>query len=233
MRLNKQLFIKTFIASVAGCGAAQENSEYHAVAKIMVTRPDTTASAKDLASESLSETQTLMSVPAEALTEFPVSALALANPRQIELLVPTKTWSMDRQTDAIRLTFDDFNLLSVLNMEPVTEDAVSHMPEWLRSLDGKRVRLRGYMYLTFEPEVERFVLLRDNLECCFGPGAKIYDNLLVDMKPGTKAKYVNMKESLEVVGRFRIDLKAERGYIYGLYRIEDATVIKRSSWITR
>jgi hypothetical protein len=168
-----------------------------------------------------------MSVPAEALSELPVWALALANPRQIELLVPTKTWSKDRQNDAIRLTFEDINLLSVLNMEPVTADAVSYMPEWLRSLDGKRVRLRGYMYLTYEPEVERFVLLRDNLECCFGPGAKIHDNLMVDMKPGTKAKYVDMRESLEVVGRFRIDLKAERGYIYGLYRIEDATVIKQ------
>ncbi|MDB5345491.1 MAG: hypothetical protein JWP89_3868 [Schlesneria sp.] len=227
MRLNKHLFIKTFFALASGCGAAQENSEYHAVAKIVVTRSDTTTSTEDQTTESLSETQTLMSVPAEALSELPASALALANPRQIELLVPTKTWSMDRQTDAIRLTFEDFNLLSVLNMDPVTEDAISYMPEWLRSLDGKRVRLRGYMYLTYEPEVERFALLRDNLECCFGPGAKIYDNLMVDMKAGTKAKYVNMKESLEVVGRFRIDLKAERGYIYGLYRIEDATVFKR------
>jgi hypothetical protein len=226
MRLNKHLSIKIFIALASGCGAAQQNSEYHAVSKTLVTRSDTTTSTEEQTAESLSETQTLMSVPAEALSELPASALALANPRQIELLVPTKAWAMDRQNDAIRLTFEDFNLLSVLNMEPVTEDAVSHMPEWLRSLDGKRVRLRGYMYPTYESEVEQFILLRDNLECCFGPGAKIYDNLMVDMKPGTKSKYVNMRESLEVVGRFRIDLKAERGYIYGLYRIEDATVVK-------
>lgn len=227
MRLDKQLCIKTFIALASGCGAAYENSEYHAVTKMIVSHPAAATSTEDRTGESLSETQTLMSVPAEAFSELPVSALALANPRQIELLVPTKTWSIDRQTDAIRLTFDDFNLLSVLNMEPVTEDAVSHMPEWLRSLDGKRVRLRGYMLPTYESEVEQFILLRDNLECCFGPGAKIYDNLLVNMKPGTKAKYVNLRESLEVVGRFRIDLQAERGYILGLYRIEDATVIKR------
>jgi hypothetical protein len=91
MRLNKHLCINIFIALASGCGAAQENSEYHAVTELAITRPDITTSAEDQTVESLSETQTLMSVPAEALSDLPVSALALANPRQVELLVPTKT----------------------------------------------------------------------------------------------------------------------------------------------
>ncbi len=39
--------------------------------------------------------------------------------------------------------FDDIDLLKVLNMDPVTPDAVEKMPSWLRSLDGRRVRFAG------------------------------------------------------------------------------------------
>ncbi len=51
MRMNKHLLLKTFIALASGCGAAQENSEYHAVDKFVVTRLDATASTEDLTSE--------------------------------------------------------------------------------------------------------------------------------------------------------------------------------------
>jgi hypothetical protein len=32
-------------------------------------------------------------------------------------------------------------------------------------------------------------LVRDNLECCFGPGAAIYDCVVVDMRPGKSTSY--------------------------------------------
>jgi hypothetical protein len=158
------------------------------------------------ASARLTENQAMMSVRSEAVLEPPASALEVANPKQIELLVPNKVFLKDRQTSALRLTFDDLNLLKVLNMDPVIPEAVSYMPDWMRSLDGERIRIRGFMLPTFETTVERFVLLRDNKECCFGPGAKIYDNIDVRLKPGTRANYVSIQESLEVVGRLRIHM---------------------------
>ena len=35
----------------------------------------------------------------------------------------------------------------------------------------------------------KFVLVRDNQECCFGQGAALYDCILVDMKQGKTAEY--------------------------------------------
>ena len=32
--------------------------------------------------------------------------------------------------------------------------------------------------------IAQFVLVRDNQECCFGPGAALYDCILVEMQPG-------------------------------------------------
>ena len=35
----------------------------------------------------------------------------------------------------------------------------------------------------------QFVLVRDNLECCFGPGAALFDCILVHMTPGNTAEF--------------------------------------------
>ena len=173
---------------------------------MMSVRPETAANASDAA----------------------VSALEISNPRRVELLVPQKTFSKDRKTGAIRITYDDLNLLTVLNMEPVTDDAVSWMPAWMTSLNGQMVRVRGFMYPPFQAEgLEGFVLLKDNQNCCYGPGAKIYDHILVKMKAGTTARYVPLQESLEVVGRFKIDLESAGDSVFQLYVIEDASMITR------
>ncbi len=161
-------------------------------------------------------------------SDVAVSALEISNPRRVELLVPQKSFSKDRKTGALRITYDDLNLLTVLNMEPVTDDAVSWMPAWMTSLNGQMVRVRGFMLPTFQVEgLEGFALLRDNQVCCYGPGAKIYDHILVKMKEGTTARYVPLQESLDVVGRFKIDLQSAGESVFQLYVIEDAVVISR------
>lgn len=63
----------------------------------------------------------------------------------IKLLIPDKSFRPDPQTGSLRISYDDFDLLKILNMEPVPADAVEHFPDWLRSLDGKKVRVRGFM----------------------------------------------------------------------------------------
>lgn len=219
--------VSTFLAVVVGCADSPPDCEYRAIDQVMTELSTTESVSEAPADTGLIENQAMMSIRADEIVEAPVSALQVANPKQIELLVPSKSFPKDRQTSALRLAFDDINLLTVLNMDPVIPEAVAYMPDWLRSLDGERVRIRGFMYPTFETKVERFTLLRDNKECCYGPGAKIYDSIDVQMKPGTLANYVSDRESLEVVGRFRICMQAEQGYIMGLYVIEDATVMTR------
>lgn len=223
---------------VSGCGQTPQ-PEYRAARELSAKTADPVAStdvvspvaiAEPPADATVVDNSAMMSVRPELaakLLEEPVSALEIAN-RQVELLIPHKTFGRDKKTNSLRITYEDLNLLKVLNMDPVTIDAVSHMPEWLTSLDGQLVRVRGFMDIQYEPEgLDRFVLLRDNKECCYGPGAKIYDHIMVRMKDGTTTDYIPLQESFEVVGRFRIHLEHAKGSIYGLYSIDDAVVLRR------
>ena len=46
------------------------------------------------------------------------------------------------------MSYDDIDLLKVLNMDPVPANAATKMPAWLKGLDGRRIRIRGFMYPT-------------------------------------------------------------------------------------
>ena len=127
---------------------------------------------------------------------------------------------------AVRVSYDDLDLLKVLKMDPVTPDAAEKMPAWLRQLHGKRVRIRGFMYPPFqETGIPKFVLARDNQICCFGRNPKIYDLIEVTMQAGTTTDYIQGRP-FDVVGKFRIELgQLEDGMIFGLYYIDNASVI--------
>lgn len=165
--------------------------------------------------------------PSTADDPNPVDTAA-AKPSQIELLIKEKTFKAEPKTGALRVSFDDLDLLKVLNMEPVVPNAEELMPDWLKGLDGKRVRLRGYMFPTFEAEgIERFVLARDSQLCCFGPNAKVYDLIQVDLKHGLTTNYIPPTRAFDVVGTFHIKLLEEEGKPYGLYMIDQANLIER------
>ena len=160
----------------------------------------------------------------------PVSATSPVNakPRAVELLIPERSFQRDASSRALRVSFDDLDLLKVLNLEPVTEVGVGAMPAWLKGLDGQRIRIRGFMYPTFEAEgIERFVLARDNQICCFGRDPKVYDLVQVDMRSGKTTNYIPATRAFDVIGRFKIEMVAEDGKPYGLYYIEDAEIIDR------
>jgi len=149
-------------------------------------------------------------------------------PRVVELLIPERTFTADSASKALRVSYDDLDLLKVLNLEPVSANAVDLMPGWLKNLNGQRIKIRGFMYPTFESEgIERFVLARDNQICCFGRDPKVYDLVQVDMKSGTTTNYIPATRAFDVVGRFRIEMISEEGKPYGLYFIEDAEVVDR------
>ena len=153
---------------------------------------------------------------------------ASADPRKIEVLIKEKSFRPEPKTGALRVSFDDFDLLKVLNMEPVVANAKDLMPDWLTGLEGKKVRVRGYMYPTFDTEgIERFVLARDNQICCFGRDPKIYDLVQVDMKAGKTTYYIPATRAFDVVGTFQIRPQSEDGKLYGLYVIENAEVIDK------
>ena len=76
----------------------------------------------------------------------------------------------------------------------------------IKKLDGVKVKLRGYILpstLFKETNIYQFVLVRDNQECCFGPGAALFDCVIVEMVPGNTTDFVTRPVTVE--GKFKID----------------------------
>lgn len=145
--------------------------------------------------------------------------------REIKLLIPQKSFDKASADGTLRVSYDDLDLLKVLNMEPVPPDAVEYFPDWLAKLDGKRIRIRGFMYPAFQNTGLRgFVLARDNQICCFGRDPKVYDLVSVRMKEGTTTDYLPNRP-FDVEGTFHIHPDPTADLLFGLYQIDDAKVI--------
>jgi hypothetical protein len=153
-----------------------------------------------------------------------------AAPREIKLLVPEKTFRAVGPEGALRVTYDDLDLLKVLNMEPVTAEAPEHFPRWLTDLEGKRIRLRGYMRPDLVAEgLTGFILARDTQACCFGPNTKPYDIIPTMLRSGMTTDYIHLRP-FDVVGVFHIDVSETRSktgdrIVEYLYFIDDAVMI--------
>jgi hypothetical protein len=182
--------------------------------------PNSSAPAKTLASAPTS------SVPGSStMTAKGPQAGASSDSRKVQVLVPNKTFR--NEGESVRVSYDDIDLLKVLNMDPVLPDPQNYMPAWLKSLDGRRIRIRGFMYPTFQQTgVHAFGLARDNQICCFGRNPKIYDVFDVVLREGTTTNYIPNRP-FDVVGVFHIRPEAEAGKLYRLYEMDDAAVISK------
>ena len=79
----------------------------------------------------------------------------------------------------------------------------------VKKLANRKVKLRGYILpstLFKEKNIEEFVLVRDNQECCFGPGAALFDCVIIKMKPGKTTDFVTRPVTVE--GEFKIDTES-------------------------
>jgi hypothetical protein len=152
--------------------------------------------------------------------------VAPKQPRIVTLLIPNKKFKAEGKdaTKGLRVSFDDFDLLKVLNMDPVTEDAPSRMPKWLKNLDGNRIRVRGFMMPAFQEEdIRGFTLARDNELCCFGRNPLVYDLVDVFIRKGESTHYIQNRP-FDVVGVFHIGDSIIPGELYSM---DDAVVIDR------
>ncbi|MBI2481547.1 MAG: DUF3299 domain-containing protein [Planctomycetia bacterium] len=97
------------------------------------------------------------------------------------------------------LTFDDIKF----DMKKDAPFKRELLTDKIENLSGSPVKIRGYILPSFQQKgIKQFVLVRDNLECCFGPGAALYDCILVEMAPGKSASYTVRPVSVE--GKFEI-----------------------------
>lgn len=161
------------------------------------------------------------------LTGAPAVKVGVPLAGGVKLLVKSRKFKVEGPNGALRTSFDDFDLLKVLNMDPVTPNAPELLPDWLKKLDGKRIRVRGFMIPTyFETGFRRFILARDNELCCFGREPKVYDLVSVTMKKDVTTDYIQGRP-FDVVGVLHISRELPEGGLGGLYKIDDAIVVDR------
>ena len=118
------------------------------------------------------------------------------------------------------VTFDDIKF----KMEPADAFDRSMLTPNVEELFGQRIRIRGYIFPTLKKRgLTQFVLVRDNLECCFGPGAALYDCIFVHMEPGQTAEFSIRPVAVE--GTFRYEVFPDYdGTTRAIYRLDGEEV---------
>ena len=117
--------------------------------------------------------------------------------------------------DVKNLTFDDIEF----KMKKGAPFKRSMLGEKIEKLSSRSVRIRGYILPSFQQKgIKQFVLVRDNMECCFGPGAALYDCILVEMEAGKSTSYTVRPVSVE--GTFTIkEYKGPDGKHLAIYHL--------------
>lgn len=99
------------------------------------------------------------------------------------------------------ISFDDLKF----DILPDAPFDASMLTDEIRALDGKVVKLRGYILpstLFRETNIAEFVLVRDNQECCFGPGAALFDCVVVNLVGDTRTNFTT--RPVTVTGTFKL-----------------------------
>ena len=95
----------------------------------------------------------------------------------------------------------------------------------IKALYDSNIKIRGYILPTFKQSgLSRFVLVRDNMECCFGPGAALYDCVVVEMVEGNTAEFTVRPVTVE--GRFSFQRLEDpiSGELRAIYRLDGVHV---------
>lgn len=99
------------------------------------------------------------------------------------------------------ITFDDLKF-DIEKDQPFEREMLT---ERVESLHERTVQIRGYILpatLFRETNIDEFVLVRDNQECCFGPGAALFDCVIVNLVNGVTTNFTT--RPVTVKGKFRI-----------------------------
>jgi hypothetical protein len=118
-----------------------------------------------------------------------------------------------------------FNRISYADLQPYQGDPPDRPPNEAQSLDGKEVFIKGYVYPGERQDgITRFLLVRDQGECCFGGNPKVTDRILVSLNNPKGFRFSN--KLFKVAGVFHVMPPARAIDAKGavLYRLDDATL---------
>jgi hypothetical protein len=90
----------------------------------------------------------------------------------------------------------------------------------IEKLQNSKIRIRGYILPSFQQSgLAQFVLVRDNMQCCFGPGAALYDCIVVQMDPGKTTEFTTRPVAVD--GVFTIhELRGPENKCLAIYHLQ-------------
>ena len=126
-----------------------------------------------------------------------------------------------RPGDAEKITFDDLNL-------GMREDMVFRpflVTDRVKELEGKRVRISGFIHAgAGSDNVKEFVLLK-NTECKFGAGGQADHLAMVYLNAGDTTKY--QLEAIKVEGVLKVKpFEGPDGNTWSVYDLTEAKVVR-------
>lgn len=156
---------------------------------------------------------TEVTATAQAAQVQPAAATPRPDPRAASNPSENTGQTLDRSFDDLKF---DLPVGGVWRRELLTPQ--------IEALAGRRIRIRGYILPTSQKRgLKSFVLVRDNLECCFGPGAALYDCILVEMLPGRSAEFSIRPVAVE--GEFQVrEFPGPDGAPLAIYHLDGLSV---------
>ena len=160
--------------------------------------------------------------PVKAGTSRPGSVRPVA-PQKVEPKTDKQLADERKAREAARkrgeITFDDLKF----EIEKDGEFKPEMITKSLKELDKKTFTIRGFILPTSvfqQSGIKQFVLVRDNQECCFGPGALLYDCVIIEMAAGKTTSFAT--RVVTVKGKLEIDpesFKDPDGHCYAVYKM--------------
>jgi len=159
-----------------------------------------------------------MSKPFDYCLAFALLLLTAAAPWQLAAAADQPEKPAPQKRD---ITFDDI-LLDMKKGDPFKPELLT---DKVKKLDGKTVKIRGYILPGFQQSgIKQFVLLRDNMQCCFGPSAALHDCILVEMVGDATTDFTVAPVSVE--GKFTVsEVLGPDGKHLAIYHL-DAKAVK-------
>lgn len=153
-----------------------------------------------------------------ALVAFAFAVLLVAGP----LLAKDESGRKEKNGKAEEITFDDLKL----ELEKDEPFDPKKLTDRVKQLDKESIRIRGYILpasVFQQKNIANFVLVRDNMECCFGPGAALHDCIIVEMNTGKTTDFTTRPIAVEGVFRVR-EYKGPDGKHLAIYHLQGTDV---------
>ncbi len=129
--------------------------------------------------------------------------------------------SRESSGKAKRVTFDDIKF----EMKKGSKFRRRMLTDKIKGLLSKNIKIRGYILPSFkETGITTFVLVRDNMDCCFGPGAALFDCIVVQMVEGKSTKFSVRPVTVE--GKFSFEKIEDpiNGTLRAIYHLDGVNV---------